>query len=31
MKLNTKGLKKKLEGYDLMTDVDDQRFHHFCS
>ena len=22
---------KKLEEYDLMADVDDQRFHHFCS
>ena len=22
---------KKLKEYDLMADVDDQRFHHFCS
>ena len=21
----------KLKEYDLMADVDDQRFHHFCS
>ena len=26
-----KRITKKLEEYDLMTDVDDQRFHHFCS
>ena len=26
-----KGLQKKLEEYDLMADVDDQRFHHFYS
>ena len=26
-----KRITKKLEGYDLMADVDDQRFHHFCS
>ena len=22
---------KKLKEYDLMAEVDDQRFHHFCS
>ena len=26
-----KRITKKLERYDLMDDVDDQRFHHFCS
>jgi len=26
-----KRITKKLEGYDLMAEVDDQRFHHFCS
>ena len=26
-----KRIKKKLEEYDLMSYVDDQRFHHFCS
>ncbi len=26
-----KRITKKLEEYDLMADVDDQRFHHFCS
>ncbi len=26
-----KRITKKLKGYDLMADVDDQRFHHFCS
>ena len=26
-----KRIKKKLKEYDLMADVDDQRFHHFCS
>jgi len=26
-----KRITKILEEYDLMADVDDQRFHHFCS
>ena len=26
-----KRITKKLKEYDLMTDVDDQRFHHFRS
>ena len=26
-----KRITKKLEENDLMADVDDQRFHHFCS
>ena len=26
-----KRITKKLEEYDLMADVDDQRFHHFYS
>jgi len=26
-----KRITKKLKEYDLMADVDDQRFHHFCS
>ena len=26
-----KRITKKLEEYDLMADVDDQRFHHFNS
>ena len=26
-----KRIKKKLIKYDLIADVDDQRFHHFCS
>ena len=26
-----KRITKKFEEYDLMADVDDQRFHHFCS
>ena len=26
-----KRITKKLKEYDLMSDVDDQRFHHFCS
>ena len=26
-----KRITKKLEKYDLTADVDDQRFHHFCS
>jgi len=26
-----KRIKKKLKEYDLMADVDDQRFHHFRS
>ena len=26
-----KRITKKLEEYDLMADVDDQIFHHFCS
>ena len=26
-----KTITKKLKKYDLMADVDDQRFHHFCS
>ena len=26
-----KRITKKLEEYDLMAEVDDQRFHHFCS
>ena len=26
-----KRITKKLEGYDLMDEVDDQRFHHLCS
>ena len=26
-----KRITKKYEEYDLMADVDDQRFHHFCS
>ena len=26
-----KRITKKLAEYDLMPDVDDQRFHHFCS
>ena len=26
-----KRITKKLEECDLMADVDDQRFHHFCS
>ena len=26
-----KRITKKLEKYDLMADVDDQRFHHFYS
>ena len=26
-----KRITKKLEGYHLMTDIDDQRFHHFYS
>jgi len=25
-----KQITKKLKEYDLMADVDDQRFHHFC-
>ena len=25
-----KRITKKLKEYDLMTDIDDQRFHHFC-
>ena len=25
-----KRITKKLKAYDLMADVDDQRFHHFC-
>ncbi len=27
----SKNYKKKLEEYDLMADVDDQRFHYFYS
>ena len=30
MKLNTK-IVNKLKKYDLVADVDDQRFHHFSS
>ena len=26
-----KTITKKLKEYDLMAEVDDQRFHHFCS
>ena len=26
-----KRITEKLKEYDLMADVDDQRFHHFCS
>ena len=26
-----KCITKKLKKYDLMADIDDQRFHHFCS
>ena len=26
-----KMITKKLKEYDLMADIDDQRFHHFCS
>jgi len=26
-----KRITNKLEEYDLMADVDDQRFHYFCS
>ncbi len=26
-----KRITKKLKEYDLVADVDDQRFHHFCS
>ncbi len=26
-----KRITKKLKEYDLISDVDDQRFHHFCS
>ena len=26
-----KRITKNLKKYDLMADVDDQRFHHFCS
>ncbi len=26
-----KRISRKLKEYDLMADVDDQRFHHFCS
>ena len=26
-----KRITKKLEGYDLMAEVDDRRFHNFCS
>ena len=26
-----KRITKKLKEYDLITDFDDQRFHHFCS
>ena len=26
-----KRITKKLKEYDLMADVDDQTFHHFCS
>ena len=26
-----KRITKKLKEYDLMANVDDQRFHHFCS
>ena len=26
-----KRITKKLKEYDLMADIDDQRFHHFCS
>ena len=26
-----KKITNKLKEYDLMSDVDDQRFHHFCS
>ena len=26
-----KRISRKLKKYDLMADVDDQRFHHFCS
>ena len=26
-----KRITKKLKKYDLIADVDDQRFHHFCS
>jgi len=26
-----KRITKNLKEYDLMADVDDQRFHHFCS
>ena len=29
--LEYRRITKKLEAYDLMADVDDQRFHHFCS
>jgi len=29
--LEYKRITKKLEEYDLMADVDDQRFHHSCS
>ena len=25
-----KMITKKLKEYDLMADIDDQRFHHFC-
>jgi len=26
-----KRITEKLKEYDLMADIDDQRFHHFCS
>ena len=26
-----KRITNKLKEYDLMADIDDQRFHHFCS
>ncbi len=29
--IDYKRITKILEEYDLMADVDDQRFHHFCS
>ena len=29
--LEYRRITKKLEEYDLMADVDDHRFHHFCS
>ncbi len=31
MILNISGLQKNKKKYDLMADIDDQRFHHFRS